>query len=204
MVDKVIGLTGGIGSGKSTVAELFAERGVTVVDTDWISHQLTGPNGGAMAAIEAEFGHTVVREDGALDRDAMRGIVFADPSARVRLEAILHPLIRAESERQLGLAEGPYALLVVPLLFETGHYDALLARVLVVDCAEEVQRRRVMQRSGLDEATVSAIIAAQLSRAERLARADDVIDNNDDLAALTLQVDAKHRYYLANLVADSA
>ncbi|MDN0077291.1 dephospho-CoA kinase [Crenobacter sp. SG2303] len=204
MVNKVVGLTGGIGSGKSTVAELFAERGVTVVDTDRISHQLTGPNGGAMAAIEAEFGSTVVRKDRALDREAMRGIVFSDPGARVRLEAILHPLIRAESERQLCLAEGPYALLVVPLLFETGHYDALLARVLVVDCSEEVQRHRVMQRNGLDEATVSAIMAAQLPRAERLARADDVIDNNDGLAALTLQVDAKHRYYLANLVADSA
>jgi dephospho-CoA kinase len=204
MADKVVGLTGGIGSGKSTVADLFAAHGVAVIDTDRISHQLTAAGGGAMAAIAAAFGPQVVGEDGALDRVAMRGIVFADPSARSRLEAILHPLIRSESERQLKLAEGAYALLVVPLLFETGHYDALLARVLVVDCDEAVQRRRVLQRNGLDEATVSAIMAAQLPRAERLARADDVIDNNDGLAALTLQVDAKHRYYLANLIADPA
>jgi dephospho-CoA kinase len=196
---KVVGLTGGIGSGKSTVADLFAERGVPVVDTDAISHALTDPGGAAMPAIVAAFGPAVRAEDGSLDRATMRKLVFDNPDERRKLEAILHPLIMAESRRALESASGPYALLVVPLLFENPPYLELVERTLVVDCDEKVQIARVMERSRLSEETVRAIMAAQLPRAERLARADDVIDNSDELDALTLQVETKHRYYLAHL-----
>ncbi|QEL56581.1 dephospho-CoA kinase [Chromobacterium paludis] len=196
----VIGLTGGIGSGKSAAAERFAELGVAVVDTDQIAHRLTGAGGAAMAAIAREFGSEVVAADGALDRAAMRQRVFADPDSKRRLEAILHPAIYDESVRQLQAARGDYAVLVVPLLFESERYLPLLARSLVVDCSEDAQVARVMRRNGFTESAVRAIMAAQLPRAERLRRADDVIDNNGGLAELRLQVDAKHGYYLANLV----
>ncbi|UTH72265.1 dephospho-CoA kinase [Chromobacterium sp. IIBBL 290-4] len=196
----VVGLTGGIGSGKSAAAERFAELGVAVVDTDLIAHQLTGPGGAAMAAIEREFGPAALTAQGALNRPAMREKVFADPASKKRLEAILHPAIHAESLRQLESARGDYALLVVPLLFESDRYLPLLARTLVVDCSENTQLERVMRRSGLSEEAVRAIMSAQLSRTERLRRADDSIDNDGSLAELRLQVDAKHGYYLANLV----
>lgn len=196
----VIGLTGGIGSGKSAAAERFAELGVAVVDTDQIAHRLTGAGGAAMAAIAREFGSEVVAADGALDRAAMRQRVFADPDSKRRLEAILHPAIYDESVRQLQAARGDYAVLVVPLLFESERYLPLLVRSLVVDCSEDAQVARVMRRNGFTESAVRAIMAAQLPRAERLRRADDVIDNNGGLAELRLQVDAKHGYYLANLV----
>ena len=195
----VVGLTGGIGSGKSAAAALFAERGITVVDTDAIAHSLTAPGGGAMAAIRAEFGAAVAGADGALDRAAMRAIVFADPGARKRLEAILHPMIRAESERLLA-ADGvraPYAILMVPLLVESGDYRKRVDRVAVVDCAEATQIARVMSRNGLARAEVERILAAQASRAERLAAADDVIDNGGELAALAPQVELLHGKYLA-------
>ena len=191
----VIGVTGGIGSGKSTVAELFAARGATVVDTDAIAHELTGPNGAAIAAIRAEFGDGVIRADGALDRDAMRERAFEDPAARRRLEAILHPMIRAESRRRLEAAEGPYALLVVPLLVESGDRAGGVDRILVVDCPVEVQVERVMRRSGLTRDRVATILAAQASRAQRLAAADDVIDNGGSPDALDAQVEALHRRY---------
>jgi dephospho-CoA kinase len=198
-VSYVVGLTGGIGSGKSAAAALFAERGITVVDTDAIAHSLTAPGGGAMAAIRAEFGAAVAGADGALDRAAMRAIVFADPGARKRLEAILHPMIRAESERLLA-ADGvraPYAILMVPLLVESGDYRKRVDRVAVVDCAEATQIARVMSRNGLARAEVERILAAQASRAERLAAADDVIDNGGELAALAPQVELLHGKYLA-------
>jgi len=191
----VIGVTGGIGSGKSTVAELFAARGATVVDTDAIAHELTGPNGAAIDAIRAEFGDGVIRADGALDRDAMRERAFEDPAARRRLEAILHPMIRAESRRRLEAAEGPYALLVVPLLVESGDRAGGVDRILVVDCPVEVQVERVMRRSGLTRDRVATILAAQASRAQRLAAADDVIDNGGSPDALDAQVEALHRRY---------
>ena len=195
----VVGLTGGIGSGKTAAANHFAALGVAVVDTDLIAHQLTGPDGAAMPAIAASFGAGVVATNGALDRSRMRELVFADASCRSRLEAVLHPLIHAESVRQLELASGPYAVLVVPLLFESPDYLPLLQRSLLVDCPEELQLQRVQARSGLSADAVRAIMAAQMTRAQRLALADDVIDNGGSLAALQLQVEAKHQYYLANL-----
>ncbi|MGY8625678.1 dephospho-CoA kinase [Chromobacterium violaceum] len=200
MAIPVVGLTGGIGSGKSAAADRFAELGVPVIDTDSIAHQLTGPGGAAMTEIVHVFGPGVVAGDGSLDRAAMRARVFAAPEERKRLEVILHPAIHAESVRRLQAAVGDYAVLVVPLLFESDRYAPLLARALVVDCSEEVQVERVMRRSKLSADAVRAIMAAQLPRSERLRRADDVIDNSGGLAELRLQVDAKHSYYLANLV----
>ena len=193
----IVGLTGGIGSGKSTVAAQFAARGIVVVDTDAIARSLTLPGGAAMPAVAATFGPQVVASDGALDREAMRRLVFADPAQRRALEAILHPLIRTEADRQCAAASSPYILLDVPLLVETGAYRDRVQRVLVVDCCEATQIARVMQRNGLAEAEVRAILAAQASRAQRQAAADDLLDNDSDLAALTAQVDRLHSIYLA-------
>nr|WP_232538588.1 dephospho-CoA kinase [Chromobacterium phragmitis] len=153
-----------------------------------------------MDEIVQAFGAGAAAADGSLDRAAMRARVFAAPEERKRLEAILHPAIYQESARQLALADGDYALLVVPLLFESGRYLPLLARTLAVDCGEDAQIERVMRRSGLSADAVRAIMAAQVSREERRRRADDVIDNSGGMAELRLQVDAKHSYYLANLV----
>jgi dephospho-CoA kinase len=192
----VVGLTGGIGSGKSAAAEIFRTLGAAVVDTDLIAHELTAPGGAAMRAIRAEFGDGMAAADGGLDRAAMRALVFSDAAARARLEAILHPAIRAESERRCAAAAEPYALLVVPLLVESGDYRRRVARVAVVDCAEETQVARVMARSGLGRDEAMRIMAAQSSRAARLAAADDVISNDGDLADLRRQVEALHLRYL--------
>ena len=193
----IVGLTGGIGSGKSAAADRFGACGAAVVDTDLIAHALTAPGGAAIAAIRAEFGDALMTADGALDRAAMRARVFAEPAERQRLEAILHPMIRQESARQCAAASAPYVVLVVPLLIESGTYRSRCARVVVVDCPEAVQVARVQARSGLDAAQVEAIMAAQIPRAERLAAADDVIDNSRDLPHLFAQVDALHRRYIA-------
>ncbi|MEC5399271.1 dephospho-CoA kinase [Uliginosibacterium sp. H1] len=193
----VVGLTGGIGSGKSAAADRFAELGITVVDTDRVAHGLTAVNGAAMPAIRASFGDGVLGSDGALDRAAMRRLVFADPAQRLRLQAILHPLIRSAAEAELSVAGGSYALLVVPLLVDSGpHYRERCARIVVVDCPEAVQIARVMQRSGLSETEVRAIMDSQASRAERLAIADDVIDNGGDFVTLRAQVDTLHAAYV--------
>ena len=192
----VVGLTGGIGSGKSAAADLLAARGALVVDTDQIAHQLTAPGGAAMEPIREAFGNGVVAADGALNRPAMRALAFEDPAARKRLEAILHPMIRAESERQCRAATTPYVVLVVPLLIESGTYRERVRRLCVVDCPEDIQVLRVMQRSGLEERQVRAIMAAQASRAERLAAADDVIDNSAGYAELAVQVERLHGAYL--------
>ena len=194
----VVGLTGGIGSGKSAVADLFAERGILVVDTDAIAHSLTGAGGSAMPAIRQEFGDGVASSDGALDRAAMRKIVFADPNARKRLETILHPMIGRESQRQLaaGSTRTPYAILMVPLLIESGNPRERVDRIAVVDCAEATQIARVISRNGLARAEVKRILAAQATRAERLAAADDVIDNDGDIAALPGQIERLHLNYL--------
>lgn len=192
----VAGLTGGIGSGKSTVARLFQERGACLVDTDAIAHTLTGAAGAAMDAIRREFGTDLVTQDGALDRAAMRRKVFSDPEAKATLEAILHPLIRAEAVRQTEACPGPYVVLVVPLLVETGGYRSLVGRVLVVDCGEEEQITRTMERSRLSREQVRAIMETQASRAERLRQADDVIDNSGAPEALASAVDVLHRKYL--------
>lgn len=192
----VVALTGGIGSGKSTVAELFAARGAALVDTDAIAHALTAPGGAALPALLAAFGANILDSAGALDRPAMRALVFADAGARARLEAILHPLIGKAAARQCRAASAPYVILAVPLLVEKNAYAGFYQRVLVVDCSVETQRQRVMARSALDQAAVEAIIATQASRAARLARADDVINNDGAPAALPPQVDRLHALYL--------
>lgn len=192
----VVGLTGGIGSGKSAAADRFAELGAAVVDTDAIAHALTAPGGQAIAAIRETFGSDIITREGALDRKAMRDRAFADPSVRRQLEAILHPAIRAESERLIGAARTPYVVLVVPLLIESGKYRERCQRLCVVDCPTDVQIARVMSRSGLDEAQVLAIMATQASRDQRLAAADDVIDNSGDRGVLIAQVDRLHQKYL--------
>lgn len=194
----VVGLTGGIGSGKSTVADLFAALGAAVVDTDAIAHELTGAQGAAMSEIVATFGDAVLRADGGFDRAAMRRLAFSDPGARRRLEAILHPLIRSASLARAARAldSAPYVLLVVPLLVESTAYAEAVDRILLVDCDEELQRQRVTARSGLSPAEVQAIIDSQASRAQRLAAADDVIANDDGREALSAPVAALHRRYL--------
>jgi dephospho-CoA kinase len=191
-----IGLTGGIGSGKSTVADMFAARGATIVDTDLIAHSMTAPNGPAMPAIVAEFGPGFADASGAMDRARMRQLVFSDANAKTRLEAILHPRIRDAALAAGAAATGSYVIYAVPLLIESGTWRARVARLLAVDCPEEVQIARVMARNGLPEAQVRAIMAAQVSRAERLAAADDVIVNNAGIDALAAQVDRLHAFYL--------
>ncbi len=198
----VVGLTGGIGSGKSTVARIFAQLGAAVVDTDAISHELTGPGGAAMHALQDAFGAKCVRPDGGLDRLRMRETVFRDAAARQLLEKILHPLIRIEAERQIAATTAIYMLLVVPLLLESGRYAPLLQRVLVVDCEPEIQIRRTMERSGLTSDAVAAIMSAQLDRRARLDGADDIIDNSGDESALRAQVDRLNATYV-RLAADA-
>lgn len=194
----VVGLTGGIGSGKSTVADLFAVHGVALVDTDVIAHRISAPDGLAMPLIAAEFGDAFVAPDGSLDRTRMRSLVFSDEGARKRLEAITHPLIRAETEREQREAQGPYVIIVVPLLVESGSWKNRVNRVLTVDCSVETQIARVMNRNGFTREQVLAIIARQASREARLAAADDVIDNNNaPLELLRTQVGAQHRAYLS-------
>jgi dephospho-CoA kinase len=190
-----VALTGGIGSGKSAVAELFAEHGVSVIDADAISHALTAPGGAALAPIAAAFGQEILRVDGGLDRAAVRERVFADPAARRRLEAILHPMIRARMQAELAAETGPYALLAIPLLVETGQTD-LADRVLVVDAPEALRIQRVGRRSGLAPEVVRRIMASQATPDERLAAADDVIDNSGSLADLRPRVRSLHARYL--------
>jgi dephospho-CoA kinase len=191
----VIGLTGGIGSGKSAAAEEFGRLGATVVDTDAISHELTAAGGAALPEIEKVFGRGALNTEGALDRKRMRERVFADPGARRTLEGILHPMIREASRARIAAATGPYVVHVVPLLVESGEYGRRVDRVLVVDAPEEVQLARVRSR-GLADEEIRRIIASQVARAERLAAADDVIDNAGSLPALREQVRALHEKYL--------
>lgn len=197
----LIGLTGGIGSGKSAVADLFAAHQVPVIDTDAVSHMLTAASGAAMPSIRAGFGENMVMPDGALDRAAMRAHIFSQPEERKRLEAILHPLIRAEVERRINVENSrnnpSYIILVVPLLIESGTYRRRVQRIAVVDCSEATQIRRVMARNGLSQNEVERILRAQATRAERLAVADDVIENDGQLAALIPQVARLHDKYLA-------
>ena len=191
-----IGLTGGIGCGKTTVADLFAARGAAVIDTDQIAHALTAPQGAAMPALIAEFGADFATPDGAMDRAKMRALVFADPGARARLEGILHPRIREATAAAALIATGPYVMFVVPLLIESGTWRERVARVLAIDCPEEVQVARVMARNGLHEAQVRAIMAAQVSRAQRRQAADDLILNDAGVDALLPQVERLHAFYL--------
>jgi dephospho-CoA kinase len=173
-----IGLTGGIGSGKSTVARLLAQHGATVIDTDLIARQLTLPGGAALVPIAAEFGALFIDASGALDRSAMRELVFADPGAKLRLEAILHPLIGAETLRQASIATGAAVVFDVPLLVESIRWRDKVEKVLVVDCLEATQVERVMARSGWTLEAVNAVIAQQATRAARRAAADAIIYND--------------------------
>jgi dephospho-CoA kinase len=191
----VVGLTGGIGSGKSAAADEFAALGATVIDTDLIAHELTGSGGAAIGQIQKIFGNDFVA-GGALDRKRMREHVFAEPAAKKQLEQILHPMIREESARRIAAATGPYVIHVVPLLIESPDYRRRVNRVLVVDAPEETQVERVRARSGLSPDEVWSIMRAQVPRAERLAAADDVIDNAGTRDALRKQVAALHKKYL--------
>jgi len=190
-----VGLTGGIGCGKTTVADRFAELGAAVIDTDVIAHSLTAPHGAAMPALLAEFGDDFATLDGALDRAKMRALVFTDASARARLEAILHPRIREATAAAATIASGDYVIFVVPLLIESGSWRERVTRVLAIDCPEEMQVARVMARSGISEEQVRAIMAAQVTRAQRRAAADDIILNDAGLDALYPQIELLHAMY---------
>ncbi|MCX5590083.1 dephospho-CoA kinase [Alcaligenes endophyticus] len=185
-----IGLTGGIGSGKSQVADFLQAWGAAVIDTDRIAHQLTLPGGRAIAPIADAFGADYIQADGALDRNKMRETVFNDPSARQKLESIIHPLITVVTNAQVQSAQGCYLVIVVPLLIESGRWQERVDRVCVVDCDPETQIQRVQLRSGLSASTVTQIMAVQASREQRLSAADDVILNDihttlDDLERRT-------------------
>ncbi len=191
----VVGLTGGIGTGKTEVARAFANLGVEVADADIAAHDVTAKNEPGYRAVVETFGPQACTPDGSLDRGWLRRTVFADDAARRRLEALLHPLILARLDAQIEGWHGPYGLLSVPLLLERGTLLPRIARVLVVDCPEEEQVRRVMARSELAAREVRAIMAAQLPRAERLARADDLIDNSGPPEAIVPQVARLDAYY---------
>ena len=194
-----VALTGGIGSGKSTVADRFVALGAVLVDTDVIAHRLTAADGAAIAAIRERFGEAMIAADGSLDRAAMRARAFAEPSSRKALEAILHPMIRAASEAAVAAAAkqgADYVLLAIPLLVEAGNWQDRVDRVLVIDCPVEVQVERVMRRSGLRREEVDAIIAVQASRQQRLEAAHDVIDNSGEPTQLDPQVQRLHRDYV--------
>ncbi|MCX7898297.1 MAG: dephospho-CoA kinase [Rhodocyclaceae bacterium] len=192
-----IGLTGGIGSGKSTVARHFQSLGIPVIDTDEIARELTTTHPPTLEAIAATFGRTVFTPQGTLDRAALRRLVFADREARARLEAILHPRIAAEAEKRIRSLppSTPYLILVVPLLVERPEWRKQVDRVLVVDCPESLQIARVMARDDLACAEVQAILAAQATRSERLAAAHEVIENTGDLAHLRQCVEALDRRF---------
>lgn len=191
-----IGVTGGLGAGKTTVSRSFARLGVPVIDTDEISRELTAAGGAALPAIRSGFGDAVFNADASLNRVALRTRILADDAAKRRLEDILHPLIRAEAGRRLAAVHAPYALIVVPLLIETGAYYDLLDRILVVDCDENTQLRRALARGGWEESEIRAMMAKQASRTDRLARADDVLDTDcglDELNSRVKQLDQKYR-----------
>ena len=192
-----VGLTGGIASGKSTVANLFAELGASTIDTDVVAREMVAPGMPGLAMVVSTFGSHIISESGELDRQALRTIVFSDPEQKRKLEAILHPLIRVrvlEQLKQLKRSQAPYALVVVPLLLETGFED-LVDRVTVVDCSREAQMRRLLARDDISVAEAEAILDAQATRETRLARADDVIDNGGNIESTRNRVRALHTAY---------
>jgi dephospho-CoA kinase len=191
-----VGLTGGIGSGKSAAAGVFAALGIPVIDADLVARELVAPGEPALGALVEAFGPGILAADGRLDRGTLRGRVFSDPEARTRLEAILHPLIRARMEALATAVEAPYCVLVIPLLVEAGQ-QGLVDRVLVIDVPEHVQLERAGARDGVPPSAVEAILRTQASRRERLAAADDVISNEDSVEHLGRRVRALHRRYLA-------
>ena len=195
----IIGLTGGIGSGKTSSARFFTAEGVTVIDTDTIAHELTEPQGVAIPNIQKSFGSNYITADGKLDRKKMRSMIFSNIDSRKKLEAILHPLIQTEVMRRIEIASSPYIIIVVPLLLETGDYRETVTRILVIDCSEECQITRTISRGGLSKQEVHAIMATQKSRQERLNQADDVIVNNMNIYHLQRQVKIQHNKYLSLL-----
>lgn len=190
-----VGLTGGIASGKTTVADQFAGLGAGVVDTDRVARDVVRPGEAGLAAVVEAFGPDILSASGELDRRTLRAVVFADPGQRRRLEAILHPLIRARTLRQVDRLSAPYAVVVVPLLLETG-FGSLVDRVAVVDCARETQLARLLARDGIDPPQAEAMLNAQVDRQTRLAGADDVIDNGGDPACTREQVRTLHARYI--------
>ena len=190
-----IALTGGIGSGKSTVSSIFGKFGIDIIDTDEISRELTARNGPAIGKILEVFGEDYV-EDGSLNREKMRKLVFSDEPSRKKLEAILHPLIRKEAEKRIASIKSPYYVIVVPLLFETNHYGDLADRILVIDCSEALQIARTTARSKLTRDEVLAIMKNQVARPVRLAGASDVVTNEGGPEVLEMAVAGLHRKYL--------
>lgn len=190
-----VGLTGGVASGKSTVADMFAALGAGIVDTDKVARDVVAPGESGLEAVVAAFGREILQANGALDRRTLRTIVFSEPERRKQLESILHPLIRARTLQLLDALETPYAIVVVPLLIETG-FAELVERILVVDCPESQQLDRLRARDDVSDAEARAMLAAQLDRQARLARADDVIDNSGSLEATRAQVAALHERYV--------
>lgn len=196
MTKLVIGLTGGIGSGKTMATNHFASLGITIVDADLASRVVVEPGKPALQEIAGRFGHDMLLQNGTLNRAALRNIVFADPDARTDLERITHPRIAEEIARQLVASTSPYTILVSPLLFESGQHR-FAQRTALVDTTEALQQERAVQRDGVSEAQIKAIMAVQMSREERLKRADDVLLNDGDLAHLHKAVESLHQRYLA-------
>lgn len=192
----VFALTGGIGSGKSEVARQFSQLGIPIVDVDVISHALTQPDTNVMQAISREFGPQYLTAEGALDRAKMRALIFENEAERLRLEAILHPAIQIQALNQLAANEHQlkpiYQILVIPLLFESNRYTSMLQKIIVVDCEEELQIARTTHRSQLTQQQVQKIMAAQVSRSQRLQMADEIIENNGTVSELTEKIRLLH------------
>lgn len=192
----VIGLTGGIGSGKTTVAKLFTERGITVIDTDQLARDVTQRGQPALKEIESKFGSSILQPDGSLNRNALRKIIFADDNNRIWLENLLHPLIRQEMDAQVKLARSPYCIVVIPLLLEK-EFKHNIDRVLIVDTSESEQIKRTQLRDNATADEIKAIIKTQVTRPKRLEAADDIIENNGTRANLVSQVNNLHGFYTA-------
>ena len=190
----IVGLTGGIGSGKSAAAQHFARLGVPIIDTDLIARQLVEPGQVALTEITQQFGHEVLTSDGQLNRAILRQLIFTDSSKRQTLEAILHPRIRAEMLRQASLLNASYTIFVIPLLVEA-EQRPLVNRVLVVDCDDEIRRQRLKQRDQMNDTDITRAFAAQASRTQRLTIADEIINNDGDIHQLLRQVEQLHHHY---------
>ena len=199
----IVGLTGGIGSGKTSATKFFAAEGVAIIDADTIAHELTGAQGAAIPNIKECFGSNFITADGKLDRKKMRSRIFSEINSRKKLEGILHPLIQTEVMHRIETASSPYIIIVVPLLLETGDYCETVTRILVVDCNEECQISRAASRGELNKEEVRAIMATQKSRQERLNQADDVIVNDTGISSLQEKIKFQHNIYLSLLQKNS-
>ncbi|MCL1141016.1 dephospho-CoA kinase [Shewanella pneumatophori] len=195
MASYIIGLTGGIGSGKTTVANIFADLGITLVDADIVAREVVQPNSNGLNSIVAHFGSQILLTDGNLNRSKLRELIFEDDSERLWLNKLLHPLIRETMLQQCKEAQSDYVIMVVPLLFENG-LDSLVDRTLLVDISPELQQQRTVDRDAVTVQQVKNIIGSQASRAEKLSKADDVIDNQGEISALKCKVQALHNLYL--------